>query len=73
MTNNERIQANNAELREAIEMAEKLPEAGDGQTIYYTRAGACYAEIEELRQIIDTMLGEEDAEEIITLKQEDVD
>lgn len=42
MTNNERIQANNAELREAIEMAEKLPEAGDGQTIYYTRAGACY-------------------------------
>lgn len=31
------------------------------------------AEVEELRQIIDTMLGEEDAEEIITLKQEDVD
>ena len=28
MTNTERIQANNAELREAIEMAEKLPEAG---------------------------------------------
>ena len=28
MTNNERIQANNAELREAIEMAENLPEAG---------------------------------------------
>jgi hypothetical protein len=27
-------------------------------------------EIEELRQIIDTMLGVEDAEEIITLKQE---
>jgi hypothetical protein len=27
MTNTERIQANNAELREAIEMAEKLPEA----------------------------------------------
>lgn len=27
MTNNERIQANNAELREAIEMAEKLPDA----------------------------------------------
>lgn len=28
MTNTERIQANNAELREAIEMAENLPEAG---------------------------------------------
>lgn len=28
MTNTERIQANNAELREAIEMAESLPEAG---------------------------------------------
>jgi hypothetical protein len=28
VTNNERIQANNAELREAIEMAENLPEAG---------------------------------------------
>lgn len=27
MTNTERIQANNAELREAIEMAEKLPDA----------------------------------------------
>lgn len=26
MTNTERIQANNAELREAIEMAEKLPD-----------------------------------------------
>lgn len=32
MTNNERIQANNAELREAIEMAEKLPDAGSGGT-----------------------------------------
>ena len=32
MTNNERIQANNAELREAIEMAEKLPDAGEGGT-----------------------------------------
>lgn len=30
MTNTERIQANNAELREAIEIAEKLPEAGGG-------------------------------------------
>jgi hypothetical protein len=29
MTNTERIQANNAELREAIEMAERLPNAGD--------------------------------------------
>ena len=29
MTNTERIQANNAELRECIEMAENLPEAGD--------------------------------------------
>ena len=28
MTNTERIQAHNAELRECIEMAEKLPEAG---------------------------------------------
>lgn len=28
MTNTERIQANNAELREAIEMAESLPDAG---------------------------------------------
>ena len=28
MTNTERIQSNNAELREAIEMAEKLPDAG---------------------------------------------
>ena len=27
MTNSERIQANNAELREAIEMAENLPDA----------------------------------------------
>lgn len=32
MTNNERIQANNAELREAIELAEKLPDAGSGGT-----------------------------------------
>lgn len=30
MTNLERIQANNAELREAIEMAESLPNAGSG-------------------------------------------
>lgn len=30
MTNTERIQANNEELREAIEMAETLPEAGGG-------------------------------------------
>lgn len=30
MTNTERIQANNTELREAIEMAEKLPDAGSG-------------------------------------------
>jgi hypothetical protein len=30
VTNTERIQANNAELREAIEMAETLPEAGGG-------------------------------------------
>ena len=30
MTNNERITANNAELREAIEMAEKLPDASEG-------------------------------------------
>lgn len=28
MTNTERIQANNAELRECIELAENLPEAG---------------------------------------------
>lgn len=28
MTNTERIQANNAELREAIELAESLPDAG---------------------------------------------
>lgn len=32
MTNNERITANNAELREAIELAEKLPDAGSGGT-----------------------------------------
>lgn len=32
MTNTERIQANNAELREAIEMAENLPDAGGGGT-----------------------------------------
>lgn len=32
VTNNERIQANNAELREAIELAEKLPDAGSGGT-----------------------------------------
>lgn len=31
MTNTERIQANNAELREAISMAENLPEAGGGE------------------------------------------
>lgn len=30
MTNTERIQANNAELREAIDMAESLPNAGGG-------------------------------------------
>lgn len=30
MANKERIQANNAELREAIEMAENLPSAGEG-------------------------------------------
>lgn len=30
MTNTERIQANNAELREAISMAENLPDAGGG-------------------------------------------
>lgn len=30
MTNNERITANNAELREAIELAEKLPDASEG-------------------------------------------
>lgn len=30
MTNSERIQANNAELREAIQMAESLPDAGSG-------------------------------------------
>lgn len=33
MTNTERIQANNAELREAIEMAENLPEAGGGVSV----------------------------------------
>jgi hypothetical protein len=32
MTNTERIQANNAELREAIELAENLPDAGSGGT-----------------------------------------
>jgi hypothetical protein len=32
MTNTERIQAHNAELREAIEMAEKLPDAGGGDS-----------------------------------------
>lgn len=32
MTNTERIQAHNAELRECIEMAEKLPEAGGGSS-----------------------------------------
>ncbi len=32
MTNTERIQANNAELREAIEMVENLPDAGGGGT-----------------------------------------
>lgn len=31
MTNTERIQANNAELREAISMAENLPDAGGGE------------------------------------------
>jgi hypothetical protein len=30
MTNKEKIQSNNAELREAIELAEKLPDAGEG-------------------------------------------
>lgn len=32
MTNDERIQANNVELREAIELAESLPDAGEGGT-----------------------------------------
>lgn len=30
MTNTQRIQSNNAELREAIDMAKNLPDAGDG-------------------------------------------
>lgn len=33
MTNNERIQAHNAELREAIEMAENLPDAGGAEAV----------------------------------------
>ena len=33
MTNTERIQANNAELREAIQMAEDLPDAGGGAVV----------------------------------------
>ena len=33
MTNTERIQANNAELREAIELAESLPDAGTGGSV----------------------------------------
>lgn len=36
MTNTERIQANNAELREAIEMAESLPDAGQGGISFTT-------------------------------------
>ena len=32
MTNNERITANNAELCEAIELAETLPDASAGET-----------------------------------------
>lgn len=36
MTNNERITANNAELREAIELAEKLPDASGGGGIEHT-------------------------------------
>lgn len=44
MTNTERIQANNAELREAIEMAESLPEASSGgyvdiPTYHYVESG----------------------------------
>lgn len=41
---------------------EKIPEREEPRDLE--------AEVEELRQIIDTMLGVEDAEEIITLKQE---
>ena len=33
MTNTERIQTNNAELREAIQMAETLPDAGGGGVV----------------------------------------
>lgn len=35
MTNTERIQANNAELRECIELAEKLPDANTGNCDVY--------------------------------------
>ena len=33
VTNTDRIQANNAELREAIQMAESLPDAGNGEVV----------------------------------------
>lgn len=36
MSNTERIQANNAELREAIETAENLPDAGSGGVSFTT-------------------------------------
>jgi hypothetical protein len=36
MTNTERIQANNEELRECIELAENLPDAGTGGTVTVT-------------------------------------
>lgn len=43
MTNSERIQANNTELCEAIEMAENLPEAG-GVELLFRPNGQLYAE-----------------------------
>lgn len=38
MTNTERIQANNAELREAIQIAENLPNAGGGASVTIAKA-----------------------------------
>lgn len=52
MTNTERIQANNAELREAIEMAEKLPDANTAD--YEVYEGSYKVTPSVLNQTLDT-------------------
>ena len=52
MTNTERIQANNAELRECIELAENLPDKGEGCPETYD--GVCVVTPTAEEQILST-------------------